>query len=269
LQEEALRLKAISTEEKDVGSRLIAVLVLAGVGFCAEKERVVESVLPSLAYGPSCWSSIDLQNLADRAAKLEIEAHRASGALVALVDHPQLTLTLEPGGRAGLRLEIEEETGAAWAKIREHVPAAGLSPVVAVSGHTECVVENQLRTTAREVAFPLRDPSFSSDIDEIHGDVVSLVNTSERVARVSLCYSAGNLYFVPGRGELAPICSSAFEVQVAPFGARQFRVEREGSSHFSMKTRGDGIVLQMLRPLGMGVKTYAVDSSIRFGDEVK
>ncbi len=256
-----------------MGLRLVFLLLLPYTAFCAAKERIVESVLPSLEYGASCWSSIDLQNLGDRPVTLELESHRASGALVPLVDHPQLTLTLAAGERASFRLEIEEETGAAWVRVRERVASPGLSPVVAVSGHSECVIENRLHTTAREVAFPLRSPSFWSDIEELHGNLVSLVNTSEKPANVWLCYSAGNLYSVPGRTqatpELMPLCSSAFEVQVAPFGARQFSVEREGSSHFSMKTRGDAIVLQMLRPLSTGLKTYSVDSTIKFGDQAK
>jgi hypothetical protein len=43
-------------------------LWLAGLGFAARKERVVESILPSLEYGPQCWSSVDLQNLGDRSS---------------------------------------------------------------------------------------------------------------------------------------------------------------------------------------------------------
>jgi len=184
---------------------------------------------------------------------------------VPLVDHPEMRLTLAARERANFRLDLEDESGAAWVRVREHVPSAALSPVVAVSGHTECAVENKLRTTTREVAFPLRDPSFSSDVDELHGNLVSLVNTSEKPARVSLCYSAGNLYSVSGH-ELAEICSGAFEVQVPPFGARQFPVEREGSAHFSIKTRGESIVLQMLRPVAVGIKVYSVDSTIKFDD---
>ena len=256
-----------------MGLRLTCLLVCAVSAFAAAKERIVESVLPSLEYSSSCWSSVDLQNLGDRDVVLQVEAHRASGALVALVDHPQLMLALTAGERLSLRLEIDEETGAAWVKVRERVPSADLSPVVAVSGHTECVVENQLRTTAREVAFPMRNPSFSSDIDEIHGDLVSVVNTSEKSAQLWLCYSSGNLYSVPDRShaaaELTPLCSSAFDVQLAPFSARRFPVEREGSSSFSMKTRGQALVLQMLRPLGTGLHIFSVDSTIKFEGEAK
>ena len=45
-------------------------------------------------------------------------------------------------------------------------------------------------------------------------------------------------------------------------------MEREGSSYFSMKTWGDSIVLQMLRPAKEGVRLYTVDSTIKFGGEV-
>jgi hypothetical protein len=232
----------------------------------AGKERVIASVLPSLEYGPGCWSSIDLENLGDRAVEVEIEAHRASGALVALVDHPRSPVILPAGARVSFRLEIGEESGSGWARVREHVPAE-LPGVVAVSGHSECVVANKLRTSAREVAFALRNPAFSSDIEELRGDVVSMVNTSERAAQVSLCYSEGNTYSVAGRA-FTEICSGAFDLQVPPFGTRRFPLEHEGSSHFSIKTRGDGIILQMLKPMGSGVKTFAVDSSIKF-EEIK
>jgi hypothetical protein len=45
-------------------------------------------------------------------------------------------------------------------------------------------------------------------------------------------------------------------------------VEREGNSYFSLKTRGDSVVLQMLRPASEGVRIYIVDSTIKFGGEV-
>jgi hypothetical protein len=86
-----------------------------------------------------------------------------------------------------------------------------------------------------------------------------------------LCYSAGNLYSRPSdaraTAELTPICSASFDVQIPPFASRQFPVEHEGNSHFSMNTQGEAIVLQMLRPLETGVKIYSVDSTIKFGGE--
>ena len=234
-----------------------------------QRERLIESVLPSLAYGSSCWSSLDLQNLGDRVVIVEVESHRASGALVPLVGHPAMLVRLNAGQRASYRLEIPEETGEAWVKVRERIPSPQLSSIVAIAGTTECVADNRLQTTGREVAYPTRNPWFSGDVEEMRGNVISLVNTSERAAQASLCYSEGNLYSLPSQAQpipqLMPICSYAFEAQIPPFGARQFPVEREGARHFSMKTHGDSIVPRMLRPLATGVKIYSVDSTIKFG----
>jgi hypothetical protein len=242
---------------------ILLLLLLAATSPASDPGRVVESVLPALAYGPSCWSSLDLHNLGDRVVTVEVEAHRASGALVPLVGHPGVVFTLNPGQSISHRLEIQEETGDAWVKVREQVPSQRLWPVVAVSGTSECAIHNQLRTTAREVAYPTRNPWFSDDVSEIPSNVISVVNTSECAAKVSLCYSAGNLYSLPGK-TLAPICSQSFEVQMPPFGARQFPVARDGNSYFSLKTDGSAIVLQMLHPLATGVKIYTVDSTIKF-----
>lgn len=242
---------------------ILLLLLLSAVSPASDPGRVVESVLPALAYGPSCWSSLDLHNLGDRVVIVEVDAHRASGALVPLVGHSSVVFSLNPGETVSHRLEIQEETGDAWVKVREQVPSPRLWPVVAVSGTSECAIDNQLRTTAREVAYPTRNPWFSDDVSEISSSVISVVNTSERAAKVSLCYSAGNLYSVPGK-TLAPICSQFSEVQIPPFGARQFPVARDGSSHFSLKTDGNAIVLQMLHPLAAGIKIYTVDSSIKF-----
>jgi hypothetical protein len=68
---------------------------------------------------------------------------------------------------------------------------------------------------------------------------------------------------------LQPVCSTAFDVQVPPFGSREFPVSRDGSSHFALKTTSDAIVLEMLRPLAATVRVYRVDSSVRFEGAVK
>ena len=198
---------------------------------------------------------------------VEVEAHRSSGALAALVGHPQVLFRLQAGERASYRLDVQDDSGDAWVKIREIIPSPRLYPVIAAAGTSECVVENQLRTTTREIAYPLRNPWFSGNVSEIAGDIVSLVNASEHAAKASLCYSAGNLYSVPDAPVLMPVCSHALEVQIPPFGARQFPVQHEGSSHFVLKTKGEAIVLQMLRPLQTGVRVYSVDSTIKFGAE--
>ncbi len=252
-------------------ARVAPILVLlgcaAGSGIAEPQERMFESVLASLPSGSGCWSSVDLRNLGDRVVMVEVEAHRSSGALVALVGHPQVLFRLQPGDRANYRLDVQDDSGDAWVKIREIIPSPRLYPVIAAAGTSECVVDNQLRTTTREIAYPLRNPWFSGDVSEIAGDIVSLVNASEHAAKASLCYSAGNLYSVPDAPVLTPVCSHAVEVQIPPFGARQFPVQHEGSSHFGLKTRGEAIVLQMLRPLRTGVRVYTVDSTIKFGAE--
>ncbi|HYL75509.1 MAG TPA: hypothetical protein VEU96_14955 [Bryobacteraceae bacterium] len=252
-------------------ARIAPILYLfacAAALFAAEpQERLFESVLASLPSGSGCWSSVDLRNLGDRVVMVEMEAHRASGALVALVGHPQVMFHLHPGEQASYRLDVQDDSGDAWVKVREIVPSPRLYPVIAAAGTSECVVENQLRTTKREIAYPVRNPWFSGDVSEIAGDIVSVVNTSEQATKVSLCYSAGNLYSVPEAPMLTPVCSHAVEVQIPPFGARQFPVQHQGSSHFELKTKGDGIVLQMLRPLQTGVRVYTVDSTIKFGAE--
>ncbi len=266
------RLTAVSSHfgrrEQVMGRILPFVLLMAGA---VAGERVVDSILPSLDYGPTCWSSLEIQNLGDREVTVDIQPHRASGGLVALVGHGQSIVRLKAGERANYRLEIPEEAGRAWVKIRERIPSPQLSSVIAVSGRAECAEENQLRSTPREVAYPTRNPWFTGDIEEMHGNLISLVNTSEFVAQASLCYSAGNLYSLPSdsraRTELTLICSASFDVQIPPFASRQFPVEHEGNSHFSMKTQGQAIVLQMLRPLATGVKIYSVDSTIKFGGE--
>jgi hypothetical protein len=235
------------------------------------QERMVESVLPALAYGPKCSSTIQLRNLGERPVTLEVEGHGSGGALVPLVGHPSLTIRLNAADRVSYKLQVDDETASAWAKVREIVPAPRLTPVIAVSGTTECVVGDQLRSSAREPAYPIRNPWFSGSVSEIPSEEILVVNTTEREAKAWLCYSAGNLYSVPIEGRppapLTRICSSEAVVQIPPFGARQFPVERDHNAYFSLKTEGNGIVLQMLRPLDATVRLYKVDSTITFGHE--
>jgi hypothetical protein len=246
---------------------LFAVLALA-----SGQERVVESVVPALAYGARCSSTVELQNLSDRPVVVDVEPHRASGALVAITGHPEITIRLSARERSSYKLEIEEETESAWVKVRERVPSPGLSPVVAVSGETECVIGDQLRSAGREVVYPTESPWFSGDVTDLPGGLLSLINTSEHAAKASACYSSGGLFSTPTAArptaDLKPICTTAFEVQIPPFGAREFPVARSGSSHFSLKTQGAAIVLEMLRPVEGSVKMYKVDSTIQFGSEV-
>ncbi len=245
-------------------------MLALGASLAGAQERTVESIVPALAYGPACTSFVELRNLGERVAAIDVEGHKASGALVALADQPGITIHLTPGERGRYKLDIAEETGGAWVKVRERV--RGAAPVVAVSGSTDCVVADRLHSVRREVAFATRNPWYSSETAEPRGSLISLINTSEHAARAALCYSSGGLFSVPGgprpSAGLQPICSTAFEVQIPPFGSREFPAERDGSSHFSLKTEGGAIVLEMLRPVEPNVRVYAVDSTIKFGSEV-
>jgi hypothetical protein len=245
-------------------------LLLAALPACAQ-ERTIDRVLPALAAGKACTSAIQLQNLGERPVTLAVEAYGENGALVALKGQAAIAVDLAPRERKTYRLELSDETTGAWVRVRETLAAAQFSPVVTVSGSTECVAGDELRTVAREVTFPMRSPWFEGDVSELPGDLLAVVNTSAQPATASLCYSAAVFYSVPdGRrgGELTPVCTAYFAVQIPPFSARQFPVERDGSSHFSLWTRGAAMVLQMLKPQGVRVKVYAVDSSIHFGAEV-
>lgn len=236
----------------------------------AAQERAVESVLPALAYGAKCSSTIELRNLSDRPVTLELEGHKSSGALVPLAGHPSNTIRLSAAERATYKLDIQEETTSAWIKVREIIPAPRLTTAVAVSGTTECVAGDQLRSTSRELAYPTRNPWFSGNVSEIPSDEILLINTSEHPATAWLCYSAGNLFSVPSETrppQLTPLCSSDAVVQIPPFGTRQFPVQRGNNSYFSLRTAGPAIVLQMLRPLDAAVRMYTVDSTITFGRE--
>jgi hypothetical protein len=237
----------------------------------ANGQRFVTSILPSLDYGPACWSTVALSNLGDRAVTVEIEAHRAGGGLVGLAGLNEMVLHLNPGEHVSHRLEINDESGVGWLKVRERIPSPKLSPVIAVSGLSECTINNQLRSTPRQLSYPTRNPWFSGDIEEMQGNLISVVNTSERPAQASLCYSQGNLYSVPTAArpnpDLTLVCSKAFDVLIPPYAFRQFPVQRDDSTHFGIKTLGDAIVLQMMRPVQSGVKVYTVDSTVKFGGE--
>jgi hypothetical protein len=250
---------------------LLPWLYLSAHMIAAPPERVMESVLPGLVYNRTCTSTVALQNLADKPVALEIEAHQGTGALVPLAGLPGMTVHLNAGQQSSYKLQVEEETTTGWVKVRERLSSPQVSTAVAVKGTTECRAGNELRIAGREVAYPSRDPWFSGEISEMPGEVILMVNTSERPARAHACYSAGNLFSVPNAGppgEMRRICSNTVDVQIPPFGSREFPVAREGNVHFALRTEGESVVLQALRALDAAVKIYTVDSTITFGEEV-
>jgi len=235
------------------------------------QERVLESIVAWLVYNPSCSSAVELQNLGDREVAADVEGHKSSGALSPLEGHSGNTMLLSPGERAAYKLQLAEETDGAWVRVREKIRSPQLSPVLAVSGVTECLAGDKLTTTVRDVAWPIRNPGFSGDVKTGDDGIIALINASERPVSVWGCYSSGSLYSVPHNdrpAELTALCSDSINELVPPFGTRQFPVARGGNSHFSLSTRGDAIVLEMLRPSGTGAKAYRVDSTITFGEEV-
>jgi hypothetical protein len=249
----------------------MVVLLVAAAGPPSGPARVLESVVPGLAYGPACSSLVEITNLGGRPAIVEVEGHRASGAL-APAGPAGNPLVLPPGERKTFRLEIEEETTGAWVKVRERIPSPDQGPVAAAHGVTECVDGDRLRTVSRDATFAVRNPWFAEDVAPLPGGVIALINAGEQPVHAAVCYSAGNLYFLPRENRippaLEPICSEGFEVQIPPFGSREFPLERNGNRWFSIRTRGPSVVLQMLRPVQAGVKMFVVDSTIRFGSEV-
>lgn len=252
-------------------SRIALLLGLLACEPAMGQERQMESVVPALAFGGKCASTVTMQNLSNRVVSADVEAHKPSGALAPIAGAPAIGIRLGPGERASYKPQIADETESAWVKVRERVPAPSLSPALAVSAMTECIIGDELKSVGRDVVYPTRNPWFSGDVADLSGALVSMINTSERAATASLCYSAGNLFYLPGSkpsAELSPVCSAEFDVQVPPFGAREFRVARDGSTNFSLKTQGGAIVLEMLRPLGASIKMYKVDSTIHFGGEV-
>ena len=245
--------------------------VAASVLACAQ-PRVVQSVISSLAAGSSCWSVVELQNLGTREVAAEVEAHTSSGALASFVGQRGIQIRLRAGEHAEFKLQPPGEISGAWVRIRETIPLPHLSPVLAFSAATECLVAGELHSTPRDAAWPTLNPWFSGDVRPDDDGILAMINTSERPAPVRGCYASGVLYSVPDGdrppGELTPVCAETIEEVVPPYGSRQFPVARGGNLRFSLATEGEAIVLQMLRPAGTNIKAYRVDSTITFGKEV-
>jgi hypothetical protein len=236
----------------------IAMLLASG------QERVLESAIPGADAGVECTSSVEVVNVGSRQAAVELEAHGTGGALVAL--QGAVALVLAPRERRSFAVD-----SGAWVKVRERIALAEQGPVIAARGTEECRVGDRLQTVRHEAAFPVKNPWFAGDVSPPGGKIL-MINAGEQPVRASACYSMGNIYSLPGEGRepaiFEPVCSESFEVQVPPFGTRDFEMERHGNRWFGLKTRGPSIVLQMLRPVEGSVKMFVVDSTIRFGSEV-
>lgn len=255
----------------------ILLLLLAfsqtGFAFDAKQRQSVVSVLSPLAYGPACWSSVQLQNLGKADATVNVEGHKGSGALVALLGSPSVTLTLEPGRTVTLRLEVPgEESPDGWVSVIESRPETAPDPMIAVSGRTECLDNNQLKTVPQTVAFPIQDPWLAAGVDDLPGRSVMILNASNSAATATVCYSTGITVTVPvAKGvvpEPVPVCAEKRFLQIPPFGTTTVPIVRGGNSRFAVTTRGASLVLRVLVPQNGATKTYTVDSSVKFGEPV-
>lgn len=250
---------------------MILLLAACAGGFTidAGQQRLIVSVLSPLAYGPSCWSTVAVQNLGTREVAVNVEGHKGSGALVALVGSPSVAVTIAPAQKLMLRLQVPgEESPEGWVRVIETSPEAQ-GPVVAVSGETECLVNDKLTTVFQTVAFPTLNPWLTADVKDLPGRLVMILNTSNEPATAKACYSSGTTATLPRKngtgGDPIPVCTETAVMQIPPFGTRTVPVTREGTSQFSIETRGESLVLRMLLPQSSGMKTYKVDSTIRFG----
>lgn len=248
----------------------ISALLLASLGgsLYAEQGRAIVSVLSPLAYGPNCWSTVALQNLGTKEVAVKVEGHKGSGALVLLAGWPSLSLIVSPAQKISLRLEVPgEESPEGWVRVSEATDA-DQSPMIAVSGQTECVDNDQLTTTSQTVAFPTRDPWLDAEVKDLRGQTVMILNTANKAAAANVCYSSGITAGLPREkgtgGDSVSVCAKTLRLQIPPFGTVTLPVVHEGSSEFSIKTFGESMVLRMLLPQSGAMKTYKVDSSVTF-----
>jgi hypothetical protein len=262
------------------------------------------TVVAALRAGSGCVSTVAVTNLSGRRRAAEIQARLETGALVLLepVEPPRDARQTEPRGerrgepsaatidraqRSPVPLDEDGftfaphqtrsfllagdwESANAWVGVWEADPP-GTLPALVVEGSTECIEGNQLRTVRRSAALAMRNPWFAGHVADFDGAAMAVVNVSARAARADVCYSAGNLYFVPAEmpnGRLARLCSWSENVVIPPFGSHEFSMVRQGATEFALHTRGDAIVMLVLRPVAAGVRVYQVDSTIRFGSEV-
>ncbi len=283
---------------------LLVTMILAALS-AKGVDRAPPVAVAALRSGSGCVSTVEVTNLSGHELTAEIQARLETGALAPLElvdpasgaqprseprgeprsetamaaldrsDRSSILLDLEDftfaaHERRSFRLAGQRETGNAWVGVWEIDPA-GTLPALAVEGLVECPAGDQLRTVPRSAALAMRNPWFTGQAADLDGAVMVVVNVSAQAARADLCYSAGNLYFVPAEmpdGRLALLCSWSEDVAIPPFGSREFPMEREGANEFALHTRGESIVLLLLRPLAGNVRMYRVDSTIRFGSEV-
>jgi len=253
-----------------VFAMLWVVAAVAGPPLSESQSRRLVSVLAPMSYGASCWSVAEIQNLGSRQVIVEVEGHKGSGALVALGGASGVAMRVESDEKIQLQLQVPgEESLEGWLKITEVLPDSARGPALAVSGRTECVLNDQLVTSPQSVAYPMRDPWLAFDLAESPGRVAMVLNLAAEAATAKICYSKGTRVSVAeehGNGaKLVPVCSESRLLQIPPFASASVAVEYDGNSQFSLEAQGESLVLRVLLPPKPGLRTYTVDSTIQFG----
>ena len=229
------------------------------------QERNFSVVLPELQYSHHCSSEIALTNPSPRFVDVSVAGHKASGALVGLVDRRSNKLRLHPAERVTVKLDVEQED--AWAEIIEVVPSPRLAPVLVVSGHTECLAVTELVTAAREVAPIVADPAFSLDYDAamLNGKILLVINASDKRMQWSACYSSGTTVS-NGNGGMMLLCSESLERTLAPYQSSRLATSIEGKPLVRFRAQGTAVALQMVTLSAPQVRLYKVESTIRFNE---
>jgi hypothetical protein len=242
---------------------LLLLLLSGGLAAAPAASRSVVSVVAPLAYGRQCWSTVELRNLGVKAVAVTVEGHKESGALVGLEGVESTVVKLAPRQRLSLKLrDAEGEAAMGWVRVLEDLTVGSDRPVVAVSGKTECLTGDQLRTMAQTVSYPMRNPEVESLVEEMPGRLLLLLNTSGEAAEFDLCYSRGSWTVVDDQRRV--ICSATSYEQLPPFGLATVPISREGSTEILVKGTGAELVIRALRVEAATTRLYSVDSSIRF-----
>jgi len=231
------------------------------------QERGFSTVLPELQYSRHCVSEISLQNLSARRVDVEVIGHRSTGALVGLADRESNRFQMAASEKVRSRLEVTEDD-VAWAQIVETVPGPRLQPAVSVRGKTECVDGKELLSETRELAAVSANPHFTLNVGSappVPGEVLLVVNSSDRPMLCTACYSAGHLVS-NGKGQMTVLCSQTIERSLAPYQSWRIDTSFEERPLVKFRAAGSAVAMQLLRPSAMNVRLFRVESTIRFDE---
>ena len=236
---------------------------LLAIGACLYGQST--TVLPGLYYSSHCDSEIELRNLSAKVVSAQIEGHRSDGSLTGIREIPSTRLRLNPGQRRTIHLDIKEDE--AWASISE-----SSTRVIAISAKTSCrdSDKDSFSVVTRPVAYPLLNPGFDLPFDQAlrDGSQLLILNLSQTSAHWIACYSAGHLVSQTlnshANGEMVELCAETRENQIGPFASTRLEMLRNDRALIHLKTAGESIVLQLLKPDAQLRNLFRVDSTIRF-----